>query len=496
MAEPREIADRVGQRTLTGKTRIAELRPSLVGSKVKPEQLGWKWGKARGVGVWTSVRDAVVLLGPSGAGKGVYVVIPRVLDAPGPVVVTSTRPDVLTATLTARAKLGPVGVISADGSVGELAETVKWSPIRGCTDGRIATARAQVLAAGSSAGVEDANFWQGWTEKVIKALLHAAALGDKGIDDLWRWSQSAPRRKAAVTILDVAEQNPKLRGTVEAGWSATLAEVVDGDEKFRGNVWAGVGRALAGLDLAAVRRRFDPAPGKGFDPQHFLAANGTLYLLAEEDDPASRLLQCLVDDITRVAKQHADRSPRGRLDPPLTLMLDEIANFAPLPKLPVFVSAYGGAGIVTFVVIQSRQQMNRTWGTAAAEAIWDAATIKGILGGITSADDLRDFSAITGERDETTWSTSTGHSSGSGLLGALGSSDSYSEQLRTHPVLKPGEIRGLPEGTALMFYKGLDPMLVEMTAYYQRRDARLVERHRNEVEQRISTGIAHLPTGS
>ena len=93
-------------------------------------------------------------------------------------------------------------------------------------------------------------------------------------------------------------------------------------------------------------------------------------------------------------------------------MLDEIANFAPLPKLPVFVSAYGGAGIVTFVVIQSRQQMNRTWGTAAAEAIWDAATIKGILGGITSADDLRDFSAITGERDETTWATSTGHRPG------------------------------------------------------------------------------------
>ena len=159
MAEPSDMADRVGERALTGKARVAELRPSLIGSRPKPEQLGWKWGKARGVSIWTSVRDAVVLLGPSGAGKGVYVVIPRVLDAPGPVVVTSTRPDVLTATLTARAKVGPVGVISADGSVGDLAETVKWSPIRGCAYGRIAAARAQVLAAGSSAGVEDANFW-------------------------------------------------------------------------------------------------------------------------------------------------------------------------------------------------------------------------------------------------------------------------------------------------------------------------------------------------
>ena len=168
-------------------------------------------------------------------------------------------------------------------------------------------------------------------------------------------------------------------------------------------------------------------------------------------------------------------------------MLDEIANFAPLPKLPVFVSAYGGAGIVTFVVIQSRQQMNRTWGAAAAEAIWDASTIKGILGGITSADDLRDFSAITGERDETLWSASTGHNSGSGLLGALGGGDSYSEQIRTHAVLKPGEIRGLPEGTALMFYKGLDPMLVEMTAYYHRHDAKRIGAARGELEQRIAS---------
>ena len=169
------------------------------------------------------------------------------------------------------------------------------------------------------------------------------------------------RREDRVGILDRAEQYPGLLG-LEVGWASTLAEVINGDDRFRSNVWAGVGRALAGLDLAAVRRRFDPPPGKGFDPETFLASSGTLYLLAEEDDPASRLLQCLVDDITRVAKAKADRSPRGRLDPPLTLMLDEIANFAPLPKLPVFVSAYGGTGIVTFVVIQSRQQMNRTWG--------------------------------------------------------------------------------------------------------------------------------------
>ena len=80
-------------------------------------------------------------------------------------------------------------------------------------------------------------------------------------------------------------------------------------------MWAGVGKALAGLDLADVRARFDPAAGENFDPRSS-REKGTLYLLAEANGPASRLLQCLVADITRTAKQLADRSPKARFDPP------------------------------------------------------------------------------------------------------------------------------------------------------------------------------------
>jgi hypothetical protein len=260
MATTRDIARTVGRTPLLAKA--SELRPTMAG-KARPTDLGWKWGQARGVDVYTSVRDSVVLLGPSGAGKGVYVVINRVLDAPGAVVVTSTRPDVVAVTMTARAAVGPVGVIATDGSVDGVPEMVRWSPIIGCRDGKVAAARAQVLAAGSSSGVEDASFWQGWSEKVIKALLHAAAWGNVGIDDLWRWTQSAAAAKAALAVLQNLEgRAPTPQGRVEPGWADTLAQVVDGDEKFRGNVWAGVGKALAGLDLYAVRRRFDPAAGR------------------------------------------------------------------------------------------------------------------------------------------------------------------------------------------------------------------------------------------
>ena len=488
MATSRDIRAAVGPKRL--RRSAPELRPTLAG-RIGPRELGWCWGTARGVEVWTSVRDSVVLLGPSGAGKGVYMVNNRILDAPGAVVATSTRPDVLSVTITHRRNAGPVAVIATDGSMDGLPEIVRWSPIQGCRDGRIAAARAQVLAAGSSSGVEDASFWQGWTEKVIKTLLHAAAWSDTSIDDLWRWSQSATAARSALAVLqDLDGRDSGTGQRVEPGWADTLAQVVEGDDRFRGNVWAGVGKALAGLDLYAVRRRFDPRPGENFDPARLLADRGTLYLLAEADDSASRLLQCLVADITRTAKDLADHSPKSRLDPPLTLVLDEIANWAPLPALPTYVSAYGGSGVVTIAVIQSRAQMARSWGSDAAKAIWDSATITGILGGVTDAENLRDFAAIAGDRDETSWQASTGKDGG--LLG-LGSSRSYSEQTRTRAVLTTGEIRGLPEGTMLMFYKGLSPILVRMTAYYRRKDRKALLAGRQDVESGIMRTAAAVP---
>ena len=51
----------------------------------------------------------MVILGPREAAT-LEPVIPFILDAPGAVVTTSTRPDNLAATMTARARRGPVGV--------------------------------------------------------------------------------------------------------------------------------------------------------------------------------------------------------------------------------------------------------------------------------------------------------------------------------------------------------------------------------------------------
>ena len=84
--------------------RAGTLRPSL--ETPTPSDVGYLLGASRGTGVWASVEDSVLLIGPPRSGKGLHVVINAILDAPGAVVTTSTRPDNLTATLRSRRRKG------------------------------------------------------------------------------------------------------------------------------------------------------------------------------------------------------------------------------------------------------------------------------------------------------------------------------------------------------------------------------------------------------
>ena len=50
------------------------------------------------------------------------------------------------------------------------------------------------------------------------------------------------------------------------------------------------------------------------------------------------LTTMLLGEVIDAAKHHAARSRTGRLDPPLRVVGDELANVAPLPKLPGLLS--------------------------------------------------------------------------------------------------------------------------------------------------------------
>ena len=185
-------------------------------------------------------------------------------------------------------------------------------------------------------------------------------------------------------------------------WHQALEAIVTADPRQRDSVWAMVAIAFAALADPKVLDAVSPGPGEQFDPEAFLRANGTVYLLGTATGAAATagLVGAFVEDVVEAARRLAARSAGARLDPPLSLVLDEAANY-PLPSLPSLMSEGGGTGISTVVVLQSLAQARHVWGEHAAVAIWDAAIVKVILGGGSNARDLDDLSKLIGQRDQT-----------------------------------------------------------------------------------------------
>ena len=236
-------------------TRAGNLRPSL--SKPTPADVGYRLGMCRGREVWASVEDSILLIGPPRSGKGLHVVIPAILDAPGAVIATSTRPDNLTATLRAREKHGPVAVFDPQHLAEGVPAGMRWSPVRGCADPLTAMIRATGLASAtglSAGGVESGGFWEGKTRTALQALLHAAALDGRSPAELFRWTLDPSIAAEAVAVLT---NHPG----AATGWADSLGAMIDSDPKTRDSIWQGVSLALGALADPRVLDAVTPRAG-------------------------------------------------------------------------------------------------------------------------------------------------------------------------------------------------------------------------------------------
>ena len=100
------------------------------------------------------------------------------------------------------------------------------------------------------------------------------------------------------------------------------------------------------------------------------------------------------------AKRRAQRSPGGRLDPPVAVLLDEAANIAPLKDIPDLMSVAGSQSMFLMVVLQANSQGEMVWGPAGVRKLVSSSTVRLLLGGGGDPDDLDRWSKLIGERDE------------------------------------------------------------------------------------------------
>ncbi|OJX65539.1 MAG: hypothetical protein BGO95_10480 [Micrococcales bacterium 73-13] len=456
------------RRHLSGKAvmqRATTLRPGQ--STVEASDVGWRVGRSRGMDVYVSIEDSVALEGPPRSGKGYRILISAILDWTGPLITTSTTNDNLTATVELRRRRGEVFVFDPQQLSG-IRNTLRIDPIAGCEDPLVAVQRGSAIVTGTALGASVSNQeWAAAAATVLSRLLHAAAVGRRGVSELYEWGSTPALARTAVEIL---------RADGAAGWGDGLEAVLVGDEKLLSSTWFGVQAAVAPLAIPQIREALQPvAGGQLFDPEAFLTGQHTLYLLGSGKGAGAMggFLSAILDDTVEVARRKALASPGARLAQPLGLILDEIANLFRWAALPRIMADGGGRGICTFVVLQDLSQAETAWSRAEADTIWAAATAKVLLGGAANVPHLRDVEALLGYRErrrtQRSWNTQQ-----AGV--------STSEQQERLPLMTADEIRRLPQEVGLLTYRNRRGVLLDLAAWDERRDARAIQAARRGTE--------------
>lgn len=464
--------------------KAKSVRPSTAGRRdVRPEEVGFSIGRdvRSRQQVYGSVEDVFVILAPPRQGKDVHFCTPFTIDAPGPCIVTSTRLDAFTNTYEARAAVGKVYVFDPNGMTA-WPDILRWSPISGCEDPAKAAGRAQAMIVGTGLRTDNEGaYYVILAITILRCLLHAAALGGKSLHDLNRWAaqQDSPE---PVEILRAAE----VAGRGAPGWADVLeGRTVKANQSNRAAIFSVVSVAFNCFADPAVFAACSPAPEEEFDVKEFLRGRNTLYVLGKEDGGVAPLVTAMVDDLLGVTRGLASRMPNSRLDPPLTVELNEAAHIAPLPNLPSYMGDSGGFSIALHVYLQSLSQARARWGEHEAMIMWDNAAMRIIMGGAGNINDLEDISRLMGQYRDRSRTTTSG---GPHRTVARG------ETMR--PVLSAEEIRTLEFGTAVVVARAARPVEVRLTPWWKRKDADAIAAGKKATEERINRHLDERDHGA
>ena len=175
-------------------------------------------------GSWEDMH--VDIWGPR-TGKTTSRAVPAVLDAPGAVLATSNKRDLVDASRDPRAQNGPVWVFDPQGIALEPA-TWWWNPLSYVTDEVKAAKLAEHFASGSrDAGARTDAYFDPAGQDLLAGLLLAGALDRRPITDVYRWL-TRPTDDTAVDIL-------RNHGyTLSAD---QVSGVIDAPDKQRGGVY-------------------------------------------------------------------------------------------------------------------------------------------------------------------------------------------------------------------------------------------------------------------
>lgn len=416
-------------------------RPSLAAVpwrrrwRIPASQYAVRMARVGVLSVWSPVEDVTLRVGGPRTGKSGEMA-DHIADAPGAVIATSTRLDLLDTVGPLRAHRGPVWVFNPSG-LGGVPSTVGFDPLAGCEVPATAYARAEDMLGGGGADPER-DYWIAQARRVLSGLLHAAALAGATMHDVLAWT-AAPDTARSIVLA-------ALRRSPATAYVADVGQFLSTNDRTRTSITSTIMPALSWLTVETATAA---AAAQPLDVEWLLGSRGTVFLLGGEDGQTAALVAGLTGHIAREARRLAVGKPGGRLDPPLTLALDEAALICPVP-LDQWTADMGGRGVTIHIAVQSRAQLELRWGRQGAAAILNNAATLLVYGGTRDPDDLQAWSMLAGDRVD--------------------------DQLGVVPVLSPAQIAQLPERRVLIIRRATPAAVGTVRMAWTRRDVRAAQR--------------------
>ncbi len=279
-------------------------------------------------------------------------------EAEGPALILTSNPTLWQETKDARAKLGPV-LLYDPTHLCDTPARLHWPPTAGCEDRPTAAARATALLTPVRPTAKIDRTTAETAETLLRSYLHAAAIDARTIRHVHRWSQGTNVQEAVRILRTNSKAAPGAAGELEAALTA--------HPERRDIAQELTSRALAALSTVNIREACTANRSDALALDSFIAEGGTLYVVGEPiEDPrtnpgAMPLLTALAASVVERGRRMAERSSSGRLDPPLTLVLDDVAAVAPLPQLPELLTTGAEQGMPTLALLRSREQLRARW---------------------------------------------------------------------------------------------------------------------------------------
>lgn len=406
----------------------------------------------------------LLTVAPTGAGKGVGVVIPNLLTYPGSIVAIDPKGENYQISSRNRRRMGQAVFRLDPFNVCGNKRQAKLNPLdlldpdsEDFADDALVIADMLVLRTGNE---KDPH----WDEKALMVLQGLIMFVVTQAPDKDRHLGEV--RRLLTSPSDTWDTVLEMMSEADGAIASTAHQLERMAAEERASVLSTAMRHTAFLESPQVARSLSRS---SFDPLSLKQSNISLYLILPADKLAtySRLLRLWIATTIQVMVK-VKSTPQHRV----LFMLDEMAQLGTMQPLVKAISLMRGYHMTLWMILQDLGQLKSLYPDNLWQTFLSNSKIQQYFG-VTDQETAEYVSKLAGETTVEVTSTTEGKNTGKSHKNIFDSTDSKgtnrgkttTEQIR--PLLRPDEVRRLPNDEQLIFIQGIAPIWATKLKYYQ-----------------------------